>query len=119
MQDYESLNRLNDLFRELFQLDTADLDFGLYRLFRLKRGEIEAFLNNQLPAEVDRVFEAVTGEERDSLRRQVEQLAKKARDTIADDAVLSSGEPNPKYAETKAVKDYVSAGIERLSRERS
>jgi adenine-specific DNA-methyltransferase len=45
MQHYESLNRLKDLFRELFQLDPADLDFGLYRLFRLKRTEIEAFLD--------------------------------------------------------------------------
>ena len=41
MQNYESLGRLQNLFRELFQLDTADLDFGLYRLFRLKRAEIE------------------------------------------------------------------------------
>jgi hypothetical protein len=53
MQRYESLNRLKDLFHELFQLDTADLDFGLYRLFRLKRAEIETFLDKQLPAEVD------------------------------------------------------------------
>ena len=57
MQHYESLTRLKDLFRELFQLDTADLDFGLYRLFRLKRTEIEAFLDKQLPSEVDRAFE--------------------------------------------------------------
>lgn len=32
MQNYDSLKRLKDLFRELFQLDTADLDFGLYRI---------------------------------------------------------------------------------------
>jgi adenine-specific DNA-methyltransferase len=44
MKNYESLKRLKELFRELFQLDTADLDFGLYRLFRLKRSEVEAFL---------------------------------------------------------------------------
>ncbi len=61
MQHYENLTRLKDLFCELFQLDTADLYFGLYRLFRLKRAEIEAFLEKQLPAEVDRAFEALTG----------------------------------------------------------
>ena len=109
MQHYESLDRLKDLFRELFQLDTADLDFGLYRLFRLKRAEIEAFLDKQLPAEVDRAFEAVTGEERDKLQKQVEQLAKLARESVADDAILPSGEPNPKYAGTKAVKEYAEA----------
>ncbi|PKN61281.1 MAG: hypothetical protein CVU57_30230 [Deltaproteobacteria bacterium HGW-Deltaproteobacteria-15] len=43
----DALKRLQDLFRELFQLELADLDFGLYRLFHLKRMEIETFLNEQ------------------------------------------------------------------------
>ncbi len=109
MKHYDSLDRLKGLFRELFQLDTADLDFGLYRLFRLKREEIESFLDRQLPTEVDHAFEAVTGEERVRLQKQVDQLAKHARESVADDAVLSSGQPNPKYAETKAVREYTEA----------
>ena len=51
MQQMDSQTRLKSLFRELFQLDVADLDFGLYRLFHLKGAEVEAFLNEQLPAE--------------------------------------------------------------------
>jgi ABC-type nitrate/sulfonate/bicarbonate transport system substrate-binding protein len=38
------LTDLQNLFRDLFQLELADLDFGIYRLLRLKREEIEAFL---------------------------------------------------------------------------
>lgn len=109
MEKMDSLDRLKELFRELFQLDVADLDFGLYRLFRLKRAEVEAFLNEQLPAEADRAFEAVTGAEREALERQVEEQAKQVRASVADDAILPSGEPNPKYLETKAVKEYVEA----------
>jgi adenine-specific DNA-methyltransferase len=109
MQHYESLNRLKDLFGELFQLDTADLDFGLYRIFRLKRKEIERFLDEQLPAEVGRAFEAVSGEERETFRKEVEQLVKHAQESVADDAILPSGEPNPKYINTKAVKEYTEA----------
>ena len=71
MQNYESLNRLKELFRELFQLDTADLDFGLYRIFHLKRAEIEAFLDKQLPAEVEKAFAYVTDTERQSMQKQV------------------------------------------------
>jgi adenine-specific DNA-methyltransferase len=124
MQQYESLNRLKDLFRELLQLDTADLDFGLYRLFRLKRTEIEAFLDKQLPAEVDQAFEAVTGDERERLRKQVVHLAKQARESVADDAILPSGESNPKYTGIKAVKEYVEArerieGIEATEAQRA
>ena len=107
MQHYESLNRLKDLFRELFQLDTADLDFGLYRLFRLKRAEIETFLDKQLPAEVDQAFETVAGEEQIRLQKRTEELAKQARDiVIDDDPILPNGDPNPKYAMIKPVQEY-------------
>ena len=109
MQNYDSLNRLKTLFRELFQIDTADLDFGLYRLFRLKRAEIDEFLDKQLPAEVKKAFASVTDAERESLKKEVEKLASQARESVADDAILPMGQPNPKYAETKAVKEYVEA----------
>ncbi len=44
-----SLNKLQILLRDLFQFDLSDLDFGIYRLLRLKKDEIEAFLTEQLP----------------------------------------------------------------------
>ena len=53
------LARLQVLLRDLFQYDYADLDFGIYRLFRLKRGEVETFLTEQLPRRVDEVFMAM------------------------------------------------------------
>ncbi len=109
MQKMDSLNRLKDLFRELFQLDVADLDFGVYRLFQLKRAEVEAFLDKQLPAEVDRAFEAMAGAEREALQKRLEELAERAHATVADDAILPSGEPNPAHAAAKAVKEYVEA----------
>jgi hypothetical protein len=37
------------LLRELFQFDLADLDFGIYRLFRLKKDELDKFINEQIP----------------------------------------------------------------------
>ena len=80
MQNCDSLNRLKGLFRELFQIDTADLDFGLYRLFRLKREEIDAFLDKQLPDEVKKAFASVTDAERESLKRlHLERLRKRIR----------------------------------------
>jgi adenine-specific DNA-methyltransferase len=109
MQHQDSLTRLKDLFRELFQLDTADLDFGLYRLFRIKRAEIEAFLDKQLPSEVEKAFASVADADRGNLQKEVEGLAKKARDDVSDDAILPSGEPNPEHAGTKAVKKYIEA----------
>ncbi len=61
--------RLNELFRELFQLDVADLDFGIYRLLQLKRDEVEAFLTRDLPGAVDKEFKAAAGAEQAALEQ--------------------------------------------------
>jgi adenine-specific DNA-methyltransferase len=74
-----ALERLKDLFRELFQLDVADLDFGIYRLLHLKRQEIEAFLTKDLPAAVDKEFKAAAGAEQATLEKELKELADRIR----------------------------------------
>lgn len=86
----DALTQLQDLLRDLFQLHLSDLDFGLYRLLRLKSREVEAFLTEQLPHRVDEAFQAVAGEERAALEKEV-----------AEDALLETGEVNPEYRDTK------------------
>lgn len=66
--------RLQALLRTLFQLDLADLDFGLYRLFHLRRTEIEEFISEQLPREVDEAFAAVSAEEKQQLEEELEDI---------------------------------------------
>ena len=97
-----TLSHLQNLLRELFQLDLADLDFGLYRLFHLKRHEIEAFLTEQLPRRVQEAFQAAAGEDSAALERELSDLAKRIRTEIADDAILESGEISSEYLGIKA-----------------
>ncbi len=48
----QNYDKLNTLLRELFQMDQADLDFGLYRIMNAKRDEIERFLEHDLLPQV-------------------------------------------------------------------
>src|ERR1035437_6899974 len=52
----DSQTKLKDLLRELFQLDSADLDFGIYRIMNTKRSEIELFLDNDLLPQIKEAF---------------------------------------------------------------
>src|ERR1035437_2164970 len=52
----DSQTKLKDLLRELFQLDSADLDFGIYRIMNTKRSEIEHFLDNDLLPQIKEAF---------------------------------------------------------------
>ena len=41
--------KFQQLLRELFQFDCADLDFGIYRIMNFKRASIEGFISEDLP----------------------------------------------------------------------
>lgn len=104
-----SIRRLQELLRELLQLDLADLDFGFYRLLRLQRDEIERFIDEQLPRAVDEAFEALGGAERADLEGRLEDLTERIRAEIADDALTPTGDIAEEYRSTKvrAAKDLL------------
>ena len=99
--------KLQGLFRELFQLDMADLDFGLYRLFNIKRHEIEDFLTKQLPNEVDEKFQILTEQDRADYREYLEKLEGKINDDFPPDTLLPNGDVNPAYRDAPLVKRYL------------
>jgi adenine-specific DNA-methyltransferase len=45
----EALQRFQELLRELFEFECADLDFGIYRIMNHKREIIKDFIENKLP----------------------------------------------------------------------
>lgn len=52
----KKLQQFKEVLREVFQLDQADLDFGIYRIMNLKRGDIEQFLDHDLLPQVEASF---------------------------------------------------------------
>ena len=47
-----SYQKLKNVLKEVFQLDQADLDFGIYRIMNQKRDDITDFLDNRLLPQV-------------------------------------------------------------------
>ncbi len=48
----EKLNRFIDLLENIFELDKADLDFGIYRIINIRKEMIHEFLSESLPKKV-------------------------------------------------------------------
>ena len=44
-----NLEKLQNILRQIFQFDSADLDFGIYRILNFKREQIEDFLTAMDP----------------------------------------------------------------------
>lgn len=105
----DHLSRFQALLGEIFQFDFADLDTGIYRLFRLREKELRRFIEKTLPGEVDAAFGADTTGQRQQAQEKLDELADKIRDELADDAVQPDGDLAGEYKKTKLGKQYLAA----------
>ena len=73
----DNLARFQELLAEIFQFDYADLDTGIYRLFRLREKALRHFVGEELPAEVEAAFGADSEAGRRKAQARVDELAEK------------------------------------------
>lgn len=68
MNNDNSINQLKSFLKEMFQFNANDLDFGIYRIYNLKRKEIEQFIDggdeNCLEPIINKTLELVSNIER-------------------------------------------------------
>ena len=100
MTNYEKLEKV---LTELFQLDKAELDFGIYRIMNQKRDDVLDFLKNTLPKEVRTILEGQKQGDAISLKKELDNAIKIAKEFGAPDP-----EATPKVQEARAA--YESAG---------
>ena len=75
----QNLERLKQLLAEMFQLDQADLDFGIYRIMNAKRDEITRFLERDLLPQVRDALGTYERESRAILEEQLQKAQEQAR----------------------------------------
>ena len=99
--------KFQELLRELFQFDCADLDFGIYRIMNHKRDVIEKFITQDLPR-------AITDEvDRDALADQsqaakgLKEVADQITQTLGKDALDADGNLAATYYGTPLGTKYL------------
>lgn len=73
--------KLKAILREMFQMDQADLDFGIYRIMNARRDEIEKFLDSELLPQVDVEFAKYRGTEIEGKKKELAQLVATIHDS--------------------------------------
>jgi len=105
------LAKLRDLLRELFQLDQADLDFGIYRIMNQKRDEVERFLDDDLLPQVRAAFEKYRPADKAALQAELDKtladLSKYGVDPESNDAVLDLRKRLAQGVDVAALEDEV------------
>lgn len=76
MTNYEKL--INTL-REVFMLDKAELDFGIYRIMNQKRKDIEQFLEIDLVPQVQKVLAESLSIDKQAIQKELDEVVKTAK----------------------------------------
>ena len=102
----ESLQKLQKLLQELFRTDAKELDFGIYRIIRYKREQVQTFIDEKLPIDVDDALDA--NAEIESTRQEIEHLKEQIIQNFGDGVLDNDGNLiNETYKNTPLVQKYL------------
>ena len=99
--------RFQALLRELFQFDSADLDFGIYRIMNHKRDVIERYIAEDLPKRIEDELSQGTLLEQRVIARQLGEAQKEISEVLGRNALDSDGNLQQAFHETLPGERYL------------
>jgi adenine-specific DNA-methyltransferase len=72
--------KFQQLLKKLFQFDSAELDFGIYRIMNHKRGVIERFIGKDLLDGVAKELQSGALAQDAALSKELEQMQTRVRE---------------------------------------
>jgi adenine-specific DNA-methyltransferase len=101
-------DKLKEILTEIFEIDKADLDFGIYRIINQKRDQVTDFINNRLPKDIKDVLAATQSKDGVTLQVELDKVIKSAVELgVSPDAL-------PKVIE---LKTQIAASIDTVTLE--
>lgn len=88
--------KLQEVLKEIFEMDKADLDFGIYRIMNQKRDQVMDFVDRKLPKDIKDILSQTQSKDSASIQADLDQMGKSL-----DDAGVAR-ESAPKYLALKA-----------------
>jgi adenine-specific DNA-methyltransferase len=104
---HDSQAKFQQLLRELFQFDSADLDFGIYRIMNHKRDVIERFITVELPQEIAAALDQGALAEQTQLQQELAETMRQIRETLGDAALDADGRLATAYHAIPLGKKYL------------
>jgi adenine-specific DNA-methyltransferase len=104
-----SIQKFQNLLKEIFQFDCADLDFGIYRILNYKRKQIEKFINEDLKNKIESSFAKHKDERLENIKQRFEEIKKELKETaekLGQDPFTPTGELKEEFKNSELGKKY-------------
>jgi adenine-specific DNA-methyltransferase len=102
-----TIKEFQKLLKEIFQFETSDLDFGIYRILNYKRKQIEKFINEDLVNKVESTFEKHKGERLRNINQRFEEAKQKVIQSLGPQAFTSTGELKKEFEGTPVGREFL------------
>ena len=99
--------KFQELLRKLFQFDSAELDFGIYRIMNHKRSVIEKFIEKDLLDKVSVELVAGALAQQSTLADELAETVEQIKDKLGLEALDAEGNLDPTYEKTPLGKQYL------------
>ena len=101
------LEKFQNLLRELFQFDCADLDFGIYRIMNHKRDVIERFIGEDLPSAIAEQLNRGALAEQAHVAEKLQEVRHRIGEILGDDAIDADGNLAEMYHSAPLGRQYL------------
>ena len=101
-----NIEKFQDLLRQLFQFDCADLDFGIYRIMNHKRDAIERFITEKLPTAISTELEQGALAQQAEAAARLDEARGNVLSALGESAFDANGELAEAFQDTPYGKAY-------------
>jgi len=99
--------KFQQLLRELFQFDCADLDFGIYRIMNYKRDVVEKFITQDLPKAIADELDRDALADQAQAAKDLKEISEQITQTLGKDALDAEGNLAATYHATPLGTKYM------------
>ncbi len=103
----QNQEKFQQLLRELFQFDCADLDFGIYRIMNHKREVIEKFISEDLVKAVSEELDQGVLHDQELALGELQDTTQLIRETLGNKALDAAGNLNESYHDVPIGEKYL------------
>jgi adenine-specific DNA-methyltransferase len=104
----ETIKRFQELLKDLFQFDTSDLDFGIYRILNFKRDRIKRFIDEELIDKVESVFSRHKDERLRNIDEEFRKVREEVLNVLGERAFTPTEELKEEFKNTPLGERYLS-----------
>lgn len=107
MNSQTNLEKLQGLLRNVFQFDSAELDFGIYRIMNYKRDVIEKFITKDLVEAISKELNRGALADQSQSAKALKEVIGQINETLGKDAIDDEGNLAEAYHKVPLGKKYL------------